>query len=278
MIFNVVVDSCCDLPPQLLDMGCFRSVPLTISVGGDEYIDDASLNPEHLITAMAACKEPAHTSCPSPGLYLETFEGCQGDIYVVTLSALLSGSHNSAWQAAQMFHAAHPERNIHVFNSCSASAGEVQVARKIAELAGSGCPFYRVVDLTDQYIGEMNTLFVLDNLDNLRKNGRLSRIQALITGALPIKLLLGSTPEGEICKRGQAMSMKQALTKMANMMAADPRHRGTTLCIAHCACSQRAEFLRTLVFKYCQFRDVYLTETRGISTVYANEGGIVAAY
>lgn len=278
MSFSVVTDSCCDLSRTLRADGCFQVVPLTIYVGEQDFVDDDQLSQSKLLAAMKACPDAPQTACPSPAAYLEAYRAAAGDIYVVTLSALLSGSHNAAWQAAQIFSEECPERHIHVFNSCSASAGEVVLALKIKELAASGLPFHRVVAETDRFITQMNTLFILENLENLKKNGRLSRVQALLTGALRIKLLLGATPEGEICKRGQALSIKQGLAKLAEMISSDPKHQGKTLCIAHCNCPDRAETLRMLALKCCEFKNILLCSTRGISTVYANSGGIVAAY
>lgn len=278
MAFDVVVDSCCDMTPEMLGSGRFHNIPLTIYVGQDEFVDDHDLDPHVLVDAMAMCQEASHTACPSPADYLAAYEACTGDIYVVTLSALLSGSHNSAWQAAQLFLEEHPDRNIRVFNSCSAASGETLIAMKISELAETGMPFAEVVSAVDHYIAEMNTLFVLENLDNLRKAGRLTRVQSLITGALRVKLVMGSTPAGEICKHGQALSVKQALSKLAEMMAADDRHRGKVLCITHCLCHDRAEHLAALARKSCDFSKIIITRTRGISSFYANNGGIIAAY
>lgn len=278
MIFSVIVDSCCDLTGSMRLDGGFRVVPLTIHVGDQTFRDDDGLRPKELLSAMHANPDAPHTSCPSPAAYLDAFESADGDIYVVTLSALLSGSHNSARQAASMFQEDHPERRIHIFNSCSASAGEVLLAWKIKELAASGLPFSEVVRQGDRFITQMNTLFILENLDNLKKNGRLTGLQAALTGALHIKLLMGATPEGEICKRGQALSVRQGLSKLVQMMRADEKHPGKTLCIAHCNCPTRAEELRMLVLKNCDFRDIILCQAHGISTVYANDGGIVCAY
>ncbi|OUP65606.1 dihydroxyacetone kinase [Pseudoflavonifractor sp. An176] len=278
MSFKIIVDSCCDLSPELLRSGIFHSVPLTIYVGENEFRDDDTLVPQTLVDAMAMCQEASHTACPSPADYLDAFEAVDGDIYVVTLSALLSGSHNSAWQAAQMFVEEHPERNIRVFNSCSASAGETLIALKISELASSGMPFAQVVAQVEKYITEMNTLFVLENLDMLRKAGRLTRVQSLVTGALRVKLVMGSTPQGEIKKHTQALSIKQALNKLADIVAADENHKGKLLCIAHCLCRERAEYLRMMILKTCEVSDVLITETRGISSFYANNGGVVVAY
>lgn len=278
MSFKVIVDSCCDLTPSLLREDAFLSVPLTIRVGSKHFVDDASLDRAELLWRMKECESAPQTACPSPAQYLDAFDCGAEDLYVVTLSALLSGSHNAAAQARNLWLEEHPNANVHIFNSCSASAGEVLVALKIQELAQSGMDFTTVVAQVSRYIEEMETLFVLENLDNLRKNGRLSRMQSLVTSTLRIKLLLGSTPEGEICKKGQAMSVKQALSKMASLMAANPNHAGKRLSIVHCNCLERAYHLRELALKQCQFSEILISETGGISTVYANDGGVVAAY
>ena len=278
MSFKVIVDSCCDLTPAQMKEGCFVRVPLTIRVGKDVIVDDAGFDQAELLWKMRRCEQAPQTACPSPVQYLEAFDCGAEDLYVVTLSALLSGSHNAAAQARSIWLEDHPNARVHIFNSCSASAGEVLVALKIKELAQSGMDFTTVVSQVSRYINEMDTLFVLETLDNLRKNGRLSRMQAMLTSTLHIKLLLGSTPEGEICKRGQAMSEKQALSKMAALMAQDKRHAGRRLAITHCNCLERAFYLKNLVLRQCRFSEILISETGGISTVYANDGGIVAAY
>ena len=279
MSFSIIVDSCCDLTPEMRADPVFRSIPLTIRVGGKDHVDDQALDTSLLIYAMDQSPDASSSSCPAPGDYLDAYRQAEGDdIYVVTLSALLSGSHNSAWQARQMFLEEQPDRNVHVFNSCSASAGEVLLAQKVDQLAKDGVPFDQVVAQAEKAVADTNTLFVLENLDNLKKNGRLTRVQAMLTGALRIKLIMGSTPEGEICKRGQALSIKQALAKLVDIMAADERHIGKVLYIAQCLCPDRAQLLWELAQKSCQFTGVVITATRGISSYYANRGGIVVAY
>lgn len=278
MSFKVIVDSCCDLTPSLLREEDFTSVPLTIRIGDAVITDDQTLNQSELLARMRQSESAPQSACPSPADYLDAFDCGADDLYVVTLSALLSGSHNSAQQARQIWLEDHPETRIHIFNSCSASSGEVLLALKIRELAAKGSPFERVVSEASLYSGEMKTLFVLENLDTLRKNGRLTGLKSLVTGALRIKLLMGSTPEGEICKRGQALSIKQALSKMVDLMAGDPEHEGKLLAVAHCNCLERTFQFKAMVLKKCRFSGVFITETGGISTIYANEGGIIAAY
>ena len=277
MSFKIVADSCCDLTSQMEQDPCFVKVPLSIRSNGSVFIDDHTLDQADLLWAMRQSEEAPSTSCPAPQDYLDAFQGAD-DIYVVTLSALLSGSHNSAEQARVLLEEDEPQRNVHVFNSCSASSGEVLIALKLQELASSGMPFKRVVREVEQYIYQMQTLFVLESLDNLRKNGRLTKLQAVVTSALKIKLLCGATPEGEICKLGQALTVKQALRKMVDHMAEDPDHQGKDLVLSHCNCLERAFQVKAMVEEKCRFASIQVVEAGGITTVYADDGGIVAAY
>ena len=278
MSFKIIVDSCCDLTPAQLREECFVKVPLTIRVGNHTIVDDDTFDQGELLWRMKESETAPQSACPSPMQYLEAFDCGADDLYVVTLSALLSGSHNAAAQARSIWLEDHPGANVHIFNSCSASAGEVLVALRIQELAQSGMDFTTVVDQVSRYINEMQTYFVLETLDNLRKAGRLTRVQSIVTGALHIKLLMGATPEGEICKKGQAMSVKQALNKMVALMADDLKHVGKRLSIVHCNCLERAFYVKELAMKQCRFDEILVSDTGGISTMYANDGGIVVAY
>ena len=205
--------------------------------GGSTFVDDDTFSQADLLWAMRQSEQAPSTACPSPQSYLDAYLCGAQDIYVVTLSALLSGSHNSAEQARVLLEEDHPEVNVHVFNSCSASSGEVLVALKIRELASSGMPFKHVVREVEQFIAQMQTLFVLESLENLRKNGRLTKLQAVVTGALKIKLFMGATPQGEILQAGPGfVHQAGAGQRWWNRMAADPHHEGRTLAICYCNC------------------------------------------
>lgn len=277
MSFRIVVDSCCDLTKKMLEDPCFVKVPLTLYSNGLTFVDDETFDQAALLKAMRESEKGTSTACPSPQSYLDAYRGAD-DVYVVTLSALLSGSHNSAAQARALRLEEDPAAHVHVFNSCSAVSGEVLVALKIRELAAAGAPFDEVIREVERYIYEMQTFFVLESLENLRKNGRLTRLQAVITGALRIKLFMGSTPEGEICKLGQALTTKQALVKMVDRIAADPTHVGKAVGLCHCNCPERAAQVRAMMEAKCKFSKIYMLEAGGVTTVYAEDGGIVVAY
>ena len=93
MRFKIIVDSCCDLTAGHFLVGPFVRVPLTISLGGEDIVDNDGFDQTHLLLLMRENEQPPKTACPSPAQYMDAF-GAAGDsdIYVVTLSALLSGS------------------------------------------------------------------------------------------------------------------------------------------------------------------------------------------
>lgn len=279
MEYKILVDSCCDMTKEMREDSDFVSVPLSIHFGDElTFVDDASLIQAELLDAMKRHEDAPYTSCPSPQSYMDAFNCGAKNIYVVTLSARLSGSYNSAMLAAEQFKESNPDVNIHVFDSRSAASGETLLALKLREYAQAGMSFDKVVEKGKHFVDEMKTLFVLESLENLRKNGRLKKLQAVVAIALRIKLLCQATPEGEIGMLGQSLSTKQALNKLMAQIEADGNHKGKTLVISHCANLERAEWLKEQVIQRCNFAEILITDTRGISTVYANSGGIICAY
>ena len=277
MSYRILCDSCTDFTPEMEADSRFVRIPLVIHVGDQTFSDDGTLEQAALLHAMKNSRTAPKTACPSPAQYISHFDSAE-DLYLITLSQRLSASCDAALQAVKLYREEGGRHNVHVFNSRSASAGQVQIALKIRELAGAGLPFEEVVARGEAYIQEMDTMFVLENLDNLRKNGRLSLVQSLVTGSLRIKLLMGATPEGEIVKLGQGLSEAQALRKMVAKAAERAAQAGRRLVISHCNCYERALFVKTLVENTGRFGEILVTATGGISTVYAYDGGIVIAY
>ncbi len=277
MTYRLICDSCTDLPPELVADPHVKKVPLSIQIGAETVVDGPDFRQGELLQKMKAWPDAPKTACPAPSMYLDQFLET-GDSYVVTLSGQLSGSYNAAMQARAIYREEGGTGNVHVFNSRSASVGQAQIALMIRELASRNLPFTVVVEQVEAYIARMQTLFVLENLDNLRKNGRLTRMQALVTGALRVKLLCGATREGDIEKLGQGLSVRQTLARLVSRMADDENHAGRRLMIAHCNCLERAEYVRELIQKRCRFGEILIVPTGGISTVYADDGGIITAY
>lgn len=276
MSFRVVIDSCGELTEEMKNSGNFVSAPLTLQVDEHVVIDDDSFDQAEFLKMVAESPNCPKSSCPSPEVYRDAYDCGADHVYAVTLSARLSGSYNSAELGKNLYLEDHPDAKVHVFNSCSASIGQTLIGLKIQELEEQGLPFEEVVEQTESYIRSQNTWFVLENLETLRKNGRLGTVKALVATALKIKPLMGATPEGTIIQLDQARGMNKALVKMVDVIAEKIEDaEKKTLAISHCNCPKRAQMVKDALMKRVPFRDVVILDTRGVSTMYANDGGII---
>ena len=274
--YKIVIDSCGELPEDLKADGHFCTVPLLLDVDGYQITDDETFNQRDFLQRVKACIHSPKSSCPSPERYMELYKCDVDRVYAVTLSGELSGSYNSALLGEKLYKEEGGEEKIHVFNSRSASVGETLIGRKIQECEEAGMDFEQVVETVEAYIEEQHTYFVLENLDTLRKNGRLTGLKSLVVSALNIKPVMGSTPEGTICQLDKSRGMKKALAKMAEHVAKDAvKPEEKILAIAHCNCPERAEAVRKLILEKVKVKDSFIVDTAGISSMYANDGGII---
>lgn len=206
---------------------------------------------------------------------MEAYHADVDNVYVITLSAQLSGSHNSAVLGKSLYEEKYGKKNIHIIDSESASCGESQIALLAAELEEQGLPFEEIVSRLEAYRDEMRTFFVLDNLETLRKNGRLTGVKALVATTLSIKPVMKGE-KGNIVQAGQAVGIKKALQKMVEMFLKEVSDADQKrLMITHCNAAKRAEEVRAMLEAKGGFKDVIVLDTAGISSMYANDGGII---
>ena len=278
MSYRVIVDSCGELTEEMKKCGHFETASLTMQV--DEYtiVDDETFDQADFLMKVAASPNCPKSSCPSPEQYMKSFDSGTDHSYAVTLSAELSGSYNSAVLGKNLYLEKHPEAKVHVFNSRSASIGETLIGLKIQEFEEAGMPFEEIVETVEDYIEGQSTWFILENLDTLRKNGRLSTVKALVATALKIKPIMGANSQGAIIQLGQARGMNKALVKMVDYIAQKlekPEER--ILAIGHCNCVDRALILKEAILQRLNLKDIIILDTAGISSMYANDGGVIVA-
>ena len=275
MSFKIVVDSCCDLPVEYKKDERFQIIPLILQIDEHIIIDDETFDQADFLAKVAASENCAKTACPSPELYMEAYHCDADDVYVVTLTSNLSGSYNRALLGKNLYHEEYGEKNIHIVDSLSACCGEAQLALKILELASIGLSFEEVVEKVEKYRDEMLTYFVLDSLETLRKNGRLTGVKAIVATTLNIKPVCCGI-KGEIVQKSQGIGIRKALMKMTELGAAelkDPESK--TLMITHVNCYERACVVRDLLLKKSPFKNSIIVDAAGVATTYAGDGGIV---
>ena len=276
MSYKIVVDSCCELPEELKKDSRFEIVPLTLIVGDTyEKPDDESFDQKEFLQAVAQCPVSPRSACPSPERFMEAYRTEADHVYVVTLSSKLSGSYNSAVLGKNLYHETYGEKQIYVVDSRSASCGETQIAYKIAQWEEEGLTFEEITSRIEQFVDGMHTYFVLDNLETLRKNGRLSGVKALVASTLSIKPVMAGE-QGSIVQLGQSVGIKKALAKMVDHVirdVSDPEKK--CLMITHCNNLDMANSVKDQILAKVKFKDVLIMDTAGISSMYANDGGVI---
>ena len=278
MSYKIIVDSCCELPDEYKNDPRFERIPLTLDVGDYQILDDEHFNQREFLDKVAAYPKCPKSACPSPERYRDSYRTDAEHIYCITLSSHLSGSYNSAVLGKNLYEEKYGAKDIYICDSESASIGETQLAMKFMEWEEEGSmTFSQIVKKAEAFRDAMSTYFVLDNLETLRKNGRLTGVKALIASTLSIKPVMGAI-KGVIIQKGQSVGIKKALAKMADIIVSEGKDlEGKVLYISHCNCPDRAKLVKDLLLARSKFKDVKVLDTAGVSTMYANDGGVIVA-
>ena len=276
MSYRIVVDSCGEFTEEMAKDSHFVHAALNLEIDGNHFVDDETFDRLRFLDLVETSPNCPKSSCPSPEVYRSAFDCGADHLYAVTLSAELSGSYNSAVLGQNLYLEDHPDAKIHVFNSCSASVGETLLAKKIQECEEAGMEFEEVIKAVEAYQAERQTFFVLESLDHLRKNGRLSAVKAFVASALNIKPVMEGNKQGIIEQAGQARGMQKALRMMVELLVErmnKPEEK--TVAIVHCNNEARAQFVKEEIEKRTKVKEIIILPSSGVSTLYAAQGGII---
>ncbi|MFZ7131924.1 MAG: DegV family protein [Eubacteriales bacterium] len=278
MDYNIVVGSSCDFDEYYGNNIKHSTVPFTITIDEKSYVDDGAFTGKKIVEKMKKSIGAIKTACPSPNDFLEKYKDAE-HIFVVTISSKLSGTYNSAMTAKNMYFEQFEDKFIHVFDSLSAAIAETMIVIKIKELIDEKHSLKEIVEKVNNYIQELKTIFVLENLDNLIKNGRMSKLTGMFAQFLHIKPILSEDGNGEIKMVDKSRGTKNALKKLVEHIGLQGVvNEDKKLGIVHCNAPDKAQYVKRLIEERYRFKEVIITEANGLSAVYADDGGIIIAY
>ena len=275
---RIVMDSCIDFNNEVFDNErIMERIPFKIIIDNEEIID-LDANQSELIAKMKNSKNKIATACPSPHEFLEAFRKCKNN-FVVTISEKLSGSHNSAMLAKEMLKEESPESFVHVFDCKTATAGASLVVLKLKQLIENKINTDQIIEEINTYIDEMKTLLLAERLDNLAKNGRISSQKAFIGKLLQVVPIMCSNGNGELILKEQVRGRKKALNRLLDIIGEEGTDiKSKVLGITHVNCIEKAEGLKAEIANRYDFKDIVIFDAGGLSTIYADDGGIVFCY
>lgn len=274
---RIIVDSCVDFNEKIFgNEEYMERIPFKIIID-DEEIIDKDLDTDILLEKMKNSKNKIKTACPSPHDFLESLKKCKNN-FVVTISGKLSGSYNSAMLAKEMLKEEFPDSFVHVFDCKTAVSGADLVVLKIKQLIEEKVHNTQIVEQVTQYIENMKTLFVLEKLDNLAKNGRISSAKALMGTLLQVVPIMTAI-DGEIILKEQVRGKKKAFNRLIDLIGEEGTDfKNKILGIGHINAKEKAEKLKDEISSKYNFKDIIIFEGGGLSTIYADDGGIVVCY
>lgn len=278
MTWKIVADSGCDYRTieNLAVDTLFESVPLTIQVGDEIFIDNTQLNVDDMMEKMYATSSASKSACPSPDDYMKAFDGAS-NIFVVTITGTLSGSHNSAQVAKKLYLEEHPNVNIHIIDTLSAGGENDLIIKKLNLLIGQGLSYEEVVTEITAYQAKTKLLFVLAKVDNLVKNGRLSKLLGAVVGLLNIRMVGEASQDGKLELLQKARGAKKSLIAAFDELI-KAGYAGGQIIIAHRNnlkfCQQFSEMVRE---KFPQ-AVIEVIPTSGLCSFYAEENGLLMGY
>lgn len=279
MKWIIVTDSSSDMACMKQELNGevgFDTVPLKLLIGEDEFVDDDKLDVDVMMKALAAYPGKSGSAAPSPGEWKEAFE--QADFAVaVTISSNLSGSYASAQAGIQMLKEEYPDKKVLLVDSRSTGPAMMMLALRAYELAKQGVDFDVMESEMDAYFKEIRTLFVLENMDNLVKNGRVSKLAGGMASLLGIKVMGEATPEGTLGVLKKARGKIQSHDNMIEAMF-EKGYKGGLVKIGHCHNDTKAQYVKDKIkAKFAEAKvDIY--KLRGLDSFYAEEGGIIMGY
>ncbi len=274
--FKIVVDSSCDLTEDYLQNKNidFEIVPLSICCGEHEFIDDNSLDVDTMLSELKAYNGKTSSACPNPTSYLNSFSTAE-NVFCITISSKLSGSYNSAMLAKRQ---CNPNQNILVIDSKATSGAMVLIIDELVRLIQEGLEFDDISKRIIPFAEERRLYFILDNFDNMVKNGRVSKALAFIAMVLKIKPLCHAC-DGEVKILQKVRTRKSVITRLIELVAKENLDYSNKDCIvSHCKDSETATFIADSLSHICNFKSIRVLPMRGLCSYYALENGIILSF
>jgi len=253
----------------------YASVPMKVR-GDKEYVDDISLNLAEMVEGLKNHKGKSGSACPSVGEWLDAF-GDADMIFCTTMSKGLSGSYNSACQAADTYMEENPGKQVFVFNTLSAGPQQAFLNEKVLELAEQGLAFEEIKEKALEYYRNTHILFCLESMMNLARNGRVPMAVAKIGGMLGIRIC-GDVKAGMITPVHKPRGAKKATQTLVDMMIERGFYDGAQLRIAHCFGEKQAQDLADATLAKFPNAKITIETTTALCSFYAEAGGLMIGF
>ena len=251
----------------------YASVPMKI-VASREYVDDARLDLGQMVEDLKEHKGKSSSSCPNVGEWLEAF-GDGEYVFGITITKHLSGSYNAAVNAAETYMQEHPGRKVFIFDSLSAGPELMLLVEKIRACEAAGDDFETTKKKVLDYHNHLHTLFSLESLTNLARNGRVNPAVAKIASVLGIRVV-GSAEGGQLALAHKPRGPRKTIQTLVSMMK-ERGFSGGRVRISQCQAEEGAQSLKDAILAEFPQSRITIEPTTALCSYYAEAGGFIIA-
>ncbi len=254
----------------------YTTVPMKIIAGDHEFVDNAQLDLQGMVDFLKQHKGKSGSSCPNVQDWLDAF-GDADYVFGITITKHLSGSYNAGQQAALTFEEENPGKKAFIIDSLSTGPEMMMIVDKIRQLEAEGLDYETIKTQVLEYANHNHTLFCLQSMTNLARNGRVHPAVAKIAGMLNIRVV-GDVEGGEITPVHKPRGDKKAVQLMVEMMTERGIQDGSLVRIAHCFGESAADALVAAVkekYPNCRF---IVEPTTALCSFYAESGGLIIGF
>lgn len=229
MSYKIITDSTMDMSKKLADEMAVDVLPLLFSIDGKEYKDNfgADMDPHIFYEKVREGKMPS-TALINTERFLAHFRSCLengADIVYIAFSSALSGTCQCAMQAGAQLKEEFPDRGIYIIDSLCASMGEGLLVWQAAKLRDGGMGAAELADWLEKNKRRVVHWFTVDDINHLRRGGRITATQALLGSLMKIKPVMHVDDEGRLVPMEKVLGRRKSLSTIVGNLA--ERYDGT---------------------------------------------------
>lgn len=260
----ILTDSTCDLPLSYIYNNNIKFLGLTVLLEDQEFVDDLgeTFTYKDFYSSLRAGKV-ASTSQTNVYRFSEIFRNHieKGDaIIYIGFSSALSGTYNSASLAREEILEEYPDADITVIDTLAASSGQGLLVYYACEMLKNGRSKEEIIEWIEENKLKVAHIFTVDDLEHLKRGGRISGTAAFVGSLLNIKPLLYVNDEGKLIPYEKARGRKKSIRQMANELKKHIQNpEKQTIFISHGDCLEDANILANMIREDTTVNDIIIS-------------------
>lgn len=279
----LVTDSGCDLPVDYIEREKLVTVSFSYAVDDEEYVDDFGKSQDYRVfydkmRAGAATR----TAQANVSQFIDLFTGLAEEgkeILYIGFSSGLSGTFGSAYMAKQEVETQLPEAKISLIDTKAASLGQGLLVMTAVELKKQGKSLEEIAEWLENNKLRMNHWFTVEDLEYLRRGGRLSHLQATLGGILNVKPVLHVDDEGHLIPVAKVRGRKKSVSALVEQLCkkiVSPEEQ--VVAISHGDCWEDAEALAEQIRTRVRVKDILIHQIGPVIGAHSGPGTIAVFF